>query len=125
MTIFYGGQAHVFDDVQPNKADIIMALAGSNGGSWSTTYAPKSAPRPSSIENCMPSGEIEMGVGRGTRLLRELQNRSSLRAVCSHASGSGDQISLPPGIHRGSFIAKEARAAVQTAETMNEEKRDV
>nr|GMD92212.1 protein TIFY 8 [Ipomoea batatas] len=125
MTIFYGGQAHVFDDVQPNKADIIMALAGSNGGSWSTTYAPKSSPRPSSIENCMPSGENEMGVGRGTRLLRELQNRSSLRAVCSHASGSGDQISLPPGIHRGSFIAKEARGAVQTAETMNEEKRDI
>ncbi|XP_022976180.1 protein TIFY 8-like [Cucurbita maxima] len=41
MTIFYGGQAHVFDDVHPNKADIIMALAGSNGGSWSTTLAPK------------------------------------------------------------------------------------
>ncbi|CAK9317451.1 unnamed protein product [Citrullus colocynthis] len=41
MTIFYGGQAHVFDDVHPNKADIIMALAGSNGGSWSTTLSPK------------------------------------------------------------------------------------
>ncbi|XP_022981322.1 protein TIFY 8-like [Cucurbita maxima] len=41
MTIFYGGQAHVFDDVPPNKADIIMALAGSNGGSWSTALAPK------------------------------------------------------------------------------------
>lgn len=39
MTIFYGGQAHVFDDVPPNKADVIMALAGSNGGSWSTSYA--------------------------------------------------------------------------------------
>ncbi|XP_047341473.1 protein TIFY 8 isoform X2 [Impatiens glandulifera] len=37
MTIFYGGEAHVFDDVHPHKADIIMALAGSNGGSWSTT----------------------------------------------------------------------------------------
>ncbi|XP_023538541.1 protein TIFY 8-like isoform X1 [Cucurbita pepo subsp. pepo] len=31
MTIFYGGQAHVFDDVHPNKADVIMALAGSSG----------------------------------------------------------------------------------------------
>ncbi|KAK1282881.1 Protein TIFY 8 [Acorus calamus] len=41
MTIFYAGQAHVFDDVHPNKADIIMALAGSNGGSWSTTLSPK------------------------------------------------------------------------------------
>ncbi|GFP80325.1 protein tify 8 [Phtheirospermum japonicum] len=29
MTIFYGGQAHVFDNVHPNKADVIMALAGS------------------------------------------------------------------------------------------------
>ncbi|CAI0444574.1 unnamed protein product [Linum tenue] len=41
MTIFYGGQAHVFDDVHSNKADVIMALAGSNGISWSTTYTPK------------------------------------------------------------------------------------
>ncbi|KAJ8478290.1 hypothetical protein OPV22_022017 [Ensete ventricosum] len=39
MTIFYAGQAHVFDDVHPNKADVIMALAGSSGGSWSTTYS--------------------------------------------------------------------------------------
>ncbi|KAK8473084.1 hypothetical protein PHAVU_001G055100 [Phaseolus vulgaris] len=43
MTIFYGGQAHVFDDVQPNKADVIMALAGSNGGSWTTTFSSKSS----------------------------------------------------------------------------------
>jgi hypothetical protein len=44
MTIFYGGQAHVFDDVHPNKADVIMALAGSSGGSWSTglSHKPKS-----------------------------------------------------------------------------------
>ncbi|XP_022131272.1 protein TIFY 8-like isoform X2 [Momordica charantia] len=41
MTIFYSGKAHVFDEVHPNKADIIMALAGSNGGSWSTTLASK------------------------------------------------------------------------------------
>lgn len=74
-----------------------MALAGLNGGSWSTTYAPKSAARPSSIENCMGSGESEMGIGSGMGLLRELQGRSSLRVGCSHASGSGDQISLPPG----------------------------
>ncbi|XP_065042078.1 protein TIFY 8-like isoform X2 [Musa acuminata AAA Group] len=39
MTIFYAGRAHVFDDVHPNKADVIMALAGSSGGSWSTTYS--------------------------------------------------------------------------------------
>lgn len=43
LTIFYGGQAHVFDDVSPEKADRIMALAGSNGTSWSTTYAHRSS----------------------------------------------------------------------------------
>ncbi|KAH9293786.1 hypothetical protein KI387_012003, partial [Taxus chinensis] len=40
LTVFYGGQAHVFDDVPAVKADAIMALAGSNGRSWSTTYSP-------------------------------------------------------------------------------------
>ncbi|XP_014504065.1 protein TIFY 8 [Vigna radiata var. radiata] len=45
MTIFYGGQAHVFDDVQPNKADVIMDLAGSNGGSWATAFSSKSSVR--------------------------------------------------------------------------------
>eukprot|EP00252_Welwitschia_mirabilis_P023479 TRINITY_DN663_c0_g1_i1.p1 TRINITY_DN663_c0_g1~~TRINITY_DN663_c0_g1_i1.p1 ORF type:complete len:366 (-),score=80.22 TRINITY_DN663_c0_g1_i1:190-1287(-) len=39
LTIFYGGQAHVFDDIHPSKADAILALAGSNGRSWSTTYS--------------------------------------------------------------------------------------
>lgn len=47
MTIFYGGQAHVFDDVHPNKADVIMALAGSNGGSWSTTFSSNPSVKPS------------------------------------------------------------------------------
>ncbi|KAL6501932.1 hypothetical protein OROGR_027065 [Orobanche gracilis] len=51
MTIFYGGQAHVFDNVHPNKADVIMALAGSNGGSWSTTYKPNSAVKPYTGDN--------------------------------------------------------------------------
>lgn len=41
LTIFYGGQAHVFDDVPPDKADAIMALAGSSGRSWSTVYSPR------------------------------------------------------------------------------------
>ncbi|RWW90768.1 hypothetical protein BHE74_00000249 [Ensete ventricosum] len=43
MTIFYSGQAHVFDNVHPNKADVILALAGSNGISWSTTYLARSS----------------------------------------------------------------------------------
>lgn len=56
MTIFYGGQAHVFDDVHPNKADVIMALAGSNGGSWSTTFSPNSSQKPSGGEAIPSSG---------------------------------------------------------------------
>ncbi|KAL9256214.1 TIFY 8-like protein [Drosera capensis] len=59
MTIIYGGQVHVFDDVHPNKAEIIMALAGSNGGSWSTNLpksGPKSTPR---VESCRVNGDIE------------------------------------------------------------------
>eukprot|EP00249_Psilotum_nudum_P018796 c26965_g1_i1 orf=720-1568(-) len=45
LTIFYGGQAHVFDDVSPEKAEEIISSAGSSGRSWSTTYA--SRPRAS------------------------------------------------------------------------------
>ncbi|KAI5076120.1 hypothetical protein GOP47_0008185 [Adiantum capillus-veneris] len=40
LTIFYGGQAHVFDDVPSDKADAIVTLAGSSGRSWSTMYTP-------------------------------------------------------------------------------------
>lgn len=46
LTIFYGGQAHVFDDVPSDKADAILTLAGSNGRSWSTTYSPRPAAKP-------------------------------------------------------------------------------
>lgn len=41
LTIFYGGQAHVFEDVSSDKAEAIMTLAGSNGRSWSTVYSPR------------------------------------------------------------------------------------
>ncbi|XP_031102229.1 protein TIFY 8-like [Ipomoea triloba] len=126
MTIFYGGQAHVFDDVHPNKADLIMALAGSNGGSWSTTYAPKSAARVSGEKNAVPAaGEKETGAGSGSAILRELQGRASLRVGSSRPFGSGDQSFLPPGNHQGGSMTKETRTAVQVAEALNEEKSDV
>nr|GLL38165.1 protein TIFY 8-like [Ipomoea trifida] len=122
MTIFYGGQAHVFDDVHPNKADLIMALAGSNGGSWSTTYAPKSAARVLGEKNAVPAaGENETGSGSGSAILRELQGRASLRVGSSRPFGSGDQSFLPPGNHQGGSMTKETR----TAEALNEEKSDV
>lgn len=37
LTIFYGGQAHVFDDVPSDKVEAILAMAGSHGKSWSST----------------------------------------------------------------------------------------
>ncbi|CAK9203952.1 unnamed protein product [Sphagnum troendelagicum] len=43
LTIFYGGQAHVFDDVPSNKAEAILAMAGLHGKSWSSTYLPRPA----------------------------------------------------------------------------------
>ncbi|KAJ6758517.1 PROTEIN TIFY 4A-RELATED-RELATED [Salix koriyanagi] len=104
MTIFYGGQAHVFDDVHPNKllklseADTIMDLAGSNGGSWSTTYSPKPTAR-QGIESYMTSSEYE-GVG------------------------SGDRVATPTGGHHSSSIitAKETRNLVQARDPSNEDK---
>ncbi|KAJ8557846.1 hypothetical protein K7X08_004612 [Anisodus acutangulus] len=125
MTIFYGGQAHVFDNVHPNKADVIMALAGSNGGSWSTTYAPKPAARPSTGENYSPKAEKEITKGSNLALMRELHGRSSGKAGFTHGIDSGDHISVPQGIHRGANIIKEAKTAVQAAENDTDEKREV
>uniref|UniRef100_A0A5B6ZWS8 Protein TIFY n=1 Tax=Davidia involucrata TaxID=16924 RepID=A0A5B6ZWS8_DAVIN len=124
MTIFYGGQAHVFDDVHPNKADVIMALAGSNGGSWSTTYLPKSAVRPSPGESCMPSGENETGVSSNFVLRREFRGRLPVTGSSSHGFGTGDRISVAPGGHQGIVSGNDTRTA-QAAEPASEEKREV
>ncbi|KAI7987097.1 Protein TIFY 8 [Camellia lanceoleosa] len=122
MTIFYGGQAHVFDDVHPNKADVIMALAGSNGGSWSTTFVPNStAPVPG--ESYIPSGEKETGMASNFASSREFQRRLSMTGTSNHGFGSGDQISVPPGSHQGSTKAKDGKAPVQ-AETRTEGKQE-
>ncbi|KAJ9555191.1 hypothetical protein OSB04_009805 [Centaurea solstitialis] len=100
MTIFYGGQAHVFDDVHPNKADVIMALAGSNGGSWSTSFSPNSAVKPSGGEAiAIPvSGENDMIVAAKTsssskdNLVRLYGPGSS-----SHGLGSNDRMLMLSG----------------------------
>ncbi|XP_042037168.1 protein TIFY 8-like [Salvia splendens] len=86
MTIFYGGQAHVFDNVHPNKADVIMALAGSNGGSWSTTYTPNSAVRPSTGENRLPSSNSDVGIA----MLRELHGGPSDKGDTHRGFASAD-----------------------------------
>ncbi|KAJ0806043.1 putative transcription factor TIFY family [Helianthus annuus] len=71
MTIFYGGQAHVFDDVHPNKADVIMALAGSNGGSWSTSFLPNSSLKPSGGE------AIALNGGQGNISMKDARDQKS------------------------------------------------
>ncbi|CAK7353486.1 unnamed protein product [Dovyalis caffra] len=122
MTIFYGGQAHVFDDVHPNKADVIMALAGSNGGSWSTTYSPKPTARPGS-ESYVTSGEYEAGAAANLPFPREFRGRLSVTGNATQGAGPSDRISTPTGGHHGSIIiARETRNPVQAGEPSNEEK---
>eukprot|EP01018_Ginkgo_biloba_P001629 Gb_27639 [translate_table: standard] len=72
LTVFYGGQAHVFDDVPPVKADAIMALAGSNGRSWSTTYSPRrrSCLQSSVSDDLIPALEKERTEKEETRSAR-------------------------------------------------------
>ncbi|KAG5225332.1 hypothetical protein OIU76_027413 [Salix suchowensis] len=123
MTIFYGGQAHVFDDVHPNKADTIMDLAGSNGGSWSTTYSPKPTAR-QGIESYMTSSEYEGVAATNTPFPREYRGRTFVTGNATHAVGSGDRVSTPTGGHHSSSIitAKETRNLVQARDPSNEDK---
>lgn len=62
-----------------------MALAGSNGGSWSTTYTPNSTARPSPGEKRVAS--IGDNTGGGIAILRDLQGRQSEK---DRGFGSGD-----------------------------------
>ncbi|THG06494.1 hypothetical protein TEA_008345 [Camellia sinensis var. sinensis] len=104
-------------------ADVIMALAGSNGGSWSTTFVPKStAPVPG--ESYIPSGEKETGMASNFASSREFQRRLSMTGTSNHGFGSGNQISVPPGSHQGSTTAKDGKAPVQV-ETRTEGKQEV
>ena len=80
------------------QADVIMALAGSNGGSWSTTYATKSAPRISAAENCTPTAENEAGTASNIALPQELLGRSLGRGNSMHGLGSNDRIPISIGV---------------------------
>jgi hypothetical protein len=69
-----------------------MALAGSNGGSWSTTFSPKSTARPGGESN-VPGGDSESGMA----LSREFRGRLSATGVSNHGGGSADQTLTPSG----------------------------
>ena len=73
-----------------------MALAGSNGGSWSTTYSPKPPARQGS-EIFMTSSEYEGGVAANTPFPREFRGRTFVTGNATQAVGSGDRISTPAG----------------------------
>lgn len=101
MTIFYGGQAHVFDDVHPDKADVIMALAGSNGGSWSTSYAKSTTPATGESFKLKEADVASKQVPPG-----KLKRNLSIAGSTARKFGSGNQISVPlvAGGHQGGII---------------------
>ncbi|CAE6163843.1 unnamed protein product [Arabidopsis arenosa] len=105
MTIFYGGQAHVFDDVHPNKADVIMALAGSSGGSWSTGLSHKPKSKNNTSDSPYKLGQMyEGGSSRETP-----QMPPEFRARPSHqpTSSACHRIFTQPGReHQGSIISR-------------------
>ncbi|XP_024029650.1 protein TIFY 8 [Morus notabilis] len=124
MTIFYGGQAHVFDDVHPNKADVIVALAGSNGGSWSTTFSPKSTVKLAG-ETHVPGGEVETGNANNMALLREYRGRLSIPGSSNQGVGFGDRMPTPTGGHQVSTATTSMRNSVQAAEPTSKEKSEL
>lgn len=71
-----------------------MALAGSNGGSWSTTYLPKSAASAPG-ESYLRGGESETGMASNFASPHEFRRRLSNMSTSSHGFGTGDQISAP------------------------------
>lgn len=115
MTIIYGGQVHVFDDVHPNKADVIMGLAGSNGGSWSTNL-PKSSARATTTDNCLPGGENEISTAGDRSFAQKYHHILSASANSIHGLGS---------INQGGMIVKDAGTSVQAKEHSFETKREI
>ncbi|CAH2077195.1 unnamed protein product [Thlaspi arvense] len=106
MTIFYGGQAHVFDDVHPNKADVIMALAGSSGGSWSTGLPHNPKTKNNTSDGPYKLGQMyEGGSSRETPFLApEFRARPGGHQA---TSGACHRIFTQPGReHQGSLIIR-------------------
>lgn len=78
------------------QADVIMALAGSNGGSWSTTYSAKSIMKPVNESN-IPSGESEGGGNVNRAFPQEFHGILAAIGNTSQGIGSADRISTPGG----------------------------
>ncbi|KAJ0251907.1 Protein TIFY 8 [Hirschfeldia incana] len=117
MTIFYGGQAHVFDDVHPNKADVIMALAGSSGGSWSTDLSHKLKTKNNTSDGPYKQGQLyEGGSSRETPFLApEIRGRP----VHHDTSSACHRIFTQPGReHQGGIISRrrDTRDPVHTSD---------
>eukprot|EP00268_Persea_americana_P015694 TRINITY_DN1735_c0_g1_i1.p1 TRINITY_DN1735_c0_g1~~TRINITY_DN1735_c0_g1_i1.p1 ORF type:complete len:413 (-),score=70.69 TRINITY_DN1735_c0_g1_i1:243-1481(-) len=122
MTIFYAGQAHVFDDVHPTKADAIMALAGSSGGSWSTTYLPRSNVRPPLTEAYVPRRENGMDI-RSIAFSQDINGRPSAMGT-SGGFSQGGQISITGG-HQSVRPARDTRTIAQAPNPNSEGEREV
>jgi len=79
------------------QADVIMALAGSNGGSWSTAFSPKSGVKMVNDGN-LHSGENETGAVNNVAFPQDLHGKLSITASSSHAMVSGDRVTTTAGM---------------------------
>ncbi|XP_028779366.1 protein TIFY 8-like [Neltuma alba] len=123
MTIFYGGQAHVFDNVHPNKAEIIMALAGSNGGCCSTTYSQKPAVKLPNHSH-VPCGDSETGMVSKITPPQAPQGGSSFAGTSNLAIKPGNRMSTQAGAHQGRIVANEdVRNSIKASDPSYEGKR--
>lgn len=75
-----------------------MALAGSNGGSWSTSYATKPSARPVN-ENQIPGGELNIGMTSNTTspFAKEARGKLCVAGSSAPVAGSVERISTLAG----------------------------
>ena len=73
-----------------------MALAGSNGGSWSTSFSPKSTTKLAG-ESPLPGGEVEAGNANNLALPCDYRGRLCIPGSSTQGVGFGDRLSTPAG----------------------------